>query len=119
LSICCSACISGPTNDTTDVLANPEVGDELEKHVADLKSVVLEAIEADTFIPAMSQTLEWFKYETSTELPTQFMEAQLDYFGEHMFETKGHASSVPEKGQRHYEWRRALGLSDESKNTKL
>ncbi|CAJ2507442.1 Uu.00g086280.m01.CDS01 [Anthostomella pinea] len=99
-------------HDKEDILGNPEVGHELAKHFPAIKKVVLKAIEADLFVPSISQTLEYYKYETSTGLPTQFMEAQLDYFGQHMFDKKDDPDHGPEKGKHHYEWKRATGSSD-------
>jgi 6-phosphogluconate dehydrogenase len=39
--------------------------------------------------------------------PTQFYEAELDYFGKHMFDKKGEGSEKPEKGTHHFEWKSA------------
>ncbi|KAK4160326.1 6-phosphogluconate dehydrogenase [Cladorrhinum sp. PSN259] len=66
-----------------DLLSNPEISGELHRCFSYVKMVVLKSIEADMFIPAISQTLEYYKYSTSANLPTQFMEAQLDYFGQY------------------------------------
>ncbi|KAI0593061.1 6-phosphogluconate dehydrogenase [Biscogniauxia sp. FL1348] len=104
---------SRPDHDPDDILSNPEVGHELARCFPAAKQVVLRAVEADLFVPVLSQTLEYYKYETSTELPTQFMEAQLDYFGQHMFERKDDPVRGPHKGHHHYEWKPAKGASDE------
>jgi 6-phosphogluconate dehydrogenase len=40
------------------------------------------------------------------------MEAQLDYFGSHMFEKKDDPMRGVEKGKHHYEWKPAKGSSD-------
>jgi len=72
---------------------------------------VLKAIEADAFVPAISQSIEYYKYMTSASLPTQFMEAQLDFFGQHMFDTKDDPVGGPEKGKHHFEWRPAKGIT--------
>ncbi|KAI0397246.1 6-phosphogluconate dehydrogenase [Xylariaceae sp. FL0594] len=47
------------------VLSNEEVERELSSCFKSAKEVVLKAIEADQFVPAISQTLEYFKYENS------------------------------------------------------
>ncbi|RWA11248.1 hypothetical protein EKO27_g3879 [Xylaria grammica] len=99
-------------HDPDDILGNEEVEMELAGTFQDTKRVVLKAIEADLFVPSISQTLEYYKYETSTHLPTQFMEAQLDYFGAHMFETKDDPMRGVEKGEHHYEWKPAKGSYD-------
>lgn len=101
-----------PDHDPDDVLSNEEVSKELERHVSDVKQVVLKAVEADEFVPSISQSLEFFKYSTATDLPTQFMEAQLDYFGEHMFDRKEGPPGKPETGGTHFEWKPAKGASD-------
>jgi 6-phosphogluconate dehydrogenase len=49
---------------------------------------------------------------TKTHLPTQFMEAQLDYFGQHMYESKDDPMRGVQKGEHHYEWKPAKGSSD-------
>ncbi|KAI1365909.1 6-phosphogluconate dehydrogenase [Xylaria arbuscula] len=99
--------------DVNDVLGNEEVEKEMAANFQHTKKVVLMAIEADLFVPSISQTLEYYKYETSDHLPTQFMEAQLDYFGEHMFEKRGDPMRGVEKGEHHYEWKPAKGSSDQ------
>ncbi|RYP08021.1 hypothetical protein DL764_002167 [Monosporascus ibericus] len=101
-----------PDHDPDDVMSNPEVARELAAHYSSAKEVVLRAVEADLFLPALSQTLEWYKYDTSTHLPTQFMEAQLDYFGQHMFDTKDDPLRGPKRGKHHYEWEPAAGVSE-------
>ncbi|KAI0446558.1 6-phosphogluconate dehydrogenase [Xylaria telfairii] len=100
-------------HDLDDILGNDGAEKELLENYQATKHVVLKAIEADLFIPAISQTLEYYKYETSTHLPTQFMEAQLDYFGSHMFERKDDPMRGVLKGEHHYEWGSAKGKSDE------
>lgn len=98
---------------TDDVLADSEVAKELSSQYPAAKQVVLEAVRADLYVPAVSQSLEYYKYMTSTALPTQFMEAQLDYFGEHMFDTWDEPPGEPRTGAHHYEWKAARGKVDE------
>ncbi|KAH6648943.1 6-phosphogluconate dehydrogenase [Truncatella angustata] len=98
-------------HDPDDIFGNPEIGHELSTLYPAVKKIVLKAIETDTFVPSISQALEYFKYQTSTELPTQFMEAQLDYFGQHMYDKKSDPVGGPEKGKHHYEWNPAKGIS--------
>lgn len=38
-------------------------------------------MQENAVVPSMSATLEWLKYMGNLELPTQFYEAELDYFG--------------------------------------
>lgn len=54
-----------------DVLANRDVGVKLERHYQAAKEVVLKSVQANMFVPAITQTLECYKYSTSTNLPTQ------------------------------------------------
>ena len=94
-----------------DILSHVEIGAELSKCYPSLKNVVLKCIEADAVIPSLSATLEYYKYSGSTELPTQFMEAQLDYFGGHMYDLKNEAVRPgTQKGKYHYEWKPARGI---------
>jgi 6-phosphogluconate dehydrogenase len=100
-----------PDHDAEDLLSNDEVGHELASQYQAAKDVVLKALAADAFVPATSQTLEWYKYTTSTHLPTQFMEAQLDYFGQHMYDTKDDPVGEPKSGKHHFEWKPAKGIT--------
>ncbi|KAJ9136810.1 6-phosphogluconate dehydrogenase, decarboxylating [Pleurostoma richardsiae] len=102
-------------HDKEDLLSNEEVAGAVAAGFSSTKSVVLKAVEADMVVPAISQSLEHFKYSTSTELPTQFVEAQLDYFGEHMFDLKSEPPGVPVTGSHHFEWKPARGKVDEEK----
>ncbi|EXJ86035.1 hypothetical protein A1O1_06404 [Capronia coronata CBS 617.96] len=108
-----------PDHDDDNLLANQELGDELNKCFPPLKNVVLKSLEADAYIPSLSATLEYYKYSGSTELPTQFMEAELDYFGEHSFDLKSEGPGEPVKGKHHYEWKPAEGIADEKQESKL
>ncbi|KAH7312513.1 6-phosphogluconate dehydrogenase [Stachybotrys elegans] len=103
---------ANPKHDPEVVLENAVVAQELRNHASAVKEVVLKSVEADLCVPAISQSWEHFKYTTSTTLPTQFMEAQLDYFGKHMFDTWKDPPGLPQKGQSHYEWKPAKGKSD-------
>jgi len=81
---------------------------EFVRTVPHLKKIVLAGVQDDHPIPALSATLEYVKIQTSTELPTNFYEAQLDYFGAHMYDKKGEdEEGLPEEGKYHYEWKKA------------
>lgn len=100
-----------------DVLSHRRIGEEFGIAFPSLKNVVLKATEADAYIPSLSATLEFLKYSSSTELPTQFMEAQLDFFGGHMYELKSDAIKPGvQKGDKHFEWRPARGIFDDEKS---
>jgi 6-phosphogluconate dehydrogenase len=76
---------------------------------------MFKAMEADAPVPGMSAALEYVKYTASTELPTQFMDAQLDYFGAHMFDLKSAEPGEQIMGQHHFEWKPAKGIFDDQK----
>jgi 6-phosphogluconate dehydrogenase len=96
-----------------DLLYHPELVEHLAKAFSHLKKVVLRAIEADACVPSLSATLEWLKYSSSTDLPTQFMEAQLDYFGAHNYDLKSEPiKEGVQKGKNHFEWKQARAILD-------
>jgi len=87
-----------------------EVAADVHKHYPALKSIVMKGIEWDNYVPALSATLEYVKYEGGTMLATQFMEAEMDFFGAHAFDrprVKGEDPGKATKGKHHYEWRPA------------
>jgi 6-phosphogluconate dehydrogenase len=76
-----------------------------------LRRVVAKVVETDQVAPALSATLEYFKVMTGTDLPTAFYEAELDYFGSHMFDKKGDKDAQvkkPMEGKHHFEWKPAV-----------
>ncbi|KAJ5168642.1 6-phosphogluconate dehydrogenase decarboxylating [Penicillium canariense] len=87
-----------------------EVALELNNNFSALKSIVLEGIVSDQYMPALTATLEYLKYEGGMNLPTKFMEAQMDYFGAHSYNKPGIPGEDPgpvRKGPHHYEWKPA------------
>ncbi|KPA39047.1 6-phosphogluconate decarboxylating [Fusarium langsethiae] len=54
-----------------NLLSNPALADQLASLLPSLKRTVIAAIEADAAVPTMSQSLEYYKYSTSGQLPTQ------------------------------------------------
>ena len=97
-------------HDDNDLLDHHEIGDTLMENYSALKNVVLMAMEVDAPVPSMSASLEYLKYTGSTELPTQFMEAEMDYFGAHMFDLKSAEPGKPVTGEHHFEWKPARGI---------
>jgi 6-phosphogluconate dehydrogenase len=76
-----------------------------------LRRVVAKAVETDQVAPALSASLEYLKVVTGTELPTSFYEAELDYFGAHMFDKRGDEKKTvkkPMEGKYHFEWKPAV-----------
>lgn len=87
-----------------------EVAAELHTSYAPLKSIVQKSLEIDAVVPTLSATLEYLKIVSGRNLPTQFMEAQMDFFGAHAYDKHGRKSEDPgkaSKGRHHYEWRPA------------
>lgn len=99
----------------------PAVVNEFKKSFQPLKTVVLGAMQADHVVPTLSATLEWVKYSTIPEdLPTMFQEAEMDYFGKHMFDLRSDPPGEPVTGSHHFEWKPPKGLESEwEKATKL
>lgn len=56
-----------------------QVSTELQQNYIALKNVVIKGTETDHYLPALSATLEYIKCVGRTKLPTQFMEAEMDY----------------------------------------
>jgi 6-phosphogluconate dehydrogenase len=101
----------------TNVLALQPVADEIRRTAPALKRVVARGVEWDAHMfvrgdlspsldtdgrfdnsPTLSATLEYIKYCAGPHLPTQFMEAQLDYFGAHSFDDKSEPAGEVKKG---------------------
>jgi 6-phosphogluconate dehydrogenase len=98
-----------------NLLSNPELAKRLAGLLPSVKRSVIAALEADMVIPAVSQSLEYYKYSTSVELPTQLTEAELDYFGNHKFDLVEEHKGEAVKGEHHFEWKPARGESDKSR----
>lgn len=87
-----------------------EVAHELHQNFGPLKDTVLKGIEYDAYMPTMSASLEYLKYESGKSLPTQFMEAEMDFFGAHGYDRPNIKEEDPgkvKKGAHHYEWKTA------------
>ena len=94
-------------NELTNAKFVDAVSHELRQKFHSLKQIVMEGTMFDQYIPALSATLEYLKYEGGLGLPTQFMEAQMDYFGSHSYNKPGIPGEDPgpvHKGPHHYEW---------------
>jgi len=88
-----------------NLLYDPRAMEDVRKCYPALRRVVAKGVETDQVMPALSTTLEYFKVVTGTDLPTSFYEAELDYFGSHMFDKKGEkGTSGPMEGKYHFEW---------------
>ncbi|KAI0883753.1 6-phosphogluconate dehydrogenase, decarboxylating [Annulohypoxylon maeteangense] len=90
-----------------------EVASELRSNFDALKLITLKAIEWDNYVPAISASLEYLKYVGGGMLATQFMEAEMDFFGAHAYDrpnVRGEDPGKPSKGAHHYEWRPAVAV---------
>lgn len=80
-------------------LCGKVISGEIKKSWPSLKHVMLKGLDADAHLPCLGATLEYLKYSSSTDLPTSFMEAQLDAFGAHGFEFKDEKIGDMSKGK--------------------
>ncbi|OSX60775.1 hypothetical protein POSPLADRAFT_1057703 [Postia placenta MAD-698-R-SB12] len=90
-----------------NVLTLKPVGDEIRRTFPALKRVVATALEWNAHIPTLSASLEYYKYCAGIHLPSQFMEAELDYFGAHSYDKKSEGPGEVKKGKHHFEWKPA------------
>ncbi|KAI9725192.1 MAG: hypothetical protein M1828_003373 [Chrysothrix sp. TS-e1954] len=98
-------------SNTANIATDPTITAELRKTYAPLKEVVLRATENDAVVPTLSANLEYLKYSTTAQdLPTMFEEAQMDYFGKHMFDLRSDPPGEPVTGKHHFEWKPPKGL---------
>ena len=100
-------------HDDDDLLSNREIGEVLQDLYPVLKGVLLRCLEADQVVPSISASLEYLKYSSSTDLPTSFMAAELDYFGAHNYDLKSAEPGKPVTGQHHFEWKLATDIFDD------
>jgi 6-phosphogluconate dehydrogenase len=106
---------SNPTSSDLNLNFSSVVAKDIKKCFPALRRVVAKAIETDQVAPALSATLEYFKISTGTDLPTSFYEAELDYFGSHMFDKKGDTDEQvkkPMEGKYHFEWKPATSQKE-------
>ncbi|KAF2848565.1 6-phosphogluconate dehydrogenase-like protein [Plenodomus tracheiphilus IPT5] len=107
---------SNPTSQDLNLNLSPRVAQDVRNCFPALRRVVAKAVETDQVVPAMGATLEYFKISTGVDLPTAFYEAELDYFGSHMFDKKGDGDGQvkkPMEGKHHFEWKPATSQKDE------
>lgn len=90
-----------------NLLYNERVAHELKSGFESLRKVVAKGVESNAVIPALSATLEYLKFSADTVLPTKFYEAELDYFGKHMFDLVSEPAGKPVTGKHHFEWKPA------------
>ncbi|MCJ1337197.1 hypothetical protein MMC09_002479 [Bachmanniomyces sp. S44760] len=95
------------TSSNRNLLFEPTVDAELSKAFPSLRRVIMKSVESNAVVPSLSATLEYLKISNSTSLPTSFYEAELDYFGKHMFDDKADGPGKPVTGKHHFEWKPA------------
>lgn len=98
--------------DKHNLLAHPALAGELARTAASFRAMVADAVRLGAHVPALSASLEYLKYSVSADLPTSFQEAQLDFFGSHMYDLKSEGPGEPVVGAHHHEWRPARGLRE-------
>jgi 6-phosphogluconate dehydrogenase len=84
---------------TTNLLLDPDLGEEVLARRNDLKIVVSTAVDMSIPIPGLSVTLAYLDGFRSAWLPANLIQAQRDYFGAHTYER------TDEKGIFHTQWR--------------
>jgi 6-phosphogluconate dehydrogenase len=107
---------SEPSSEDLNLNFSSRVADDVRKCFPALRRVVAKAVETDQAIPAISATLEYFKVVSGTDLPTSFYEAELDYFGSHMFDKRSDSDKQvkkPMEGKHHFEWKPATSQKEE------
>ncbi|KAF2200992.1 6-phosphogluconate dehydrogenase C-terminal domain-like protein [Delitschia confertaspora ATCC 74209] len=115
-----SARLKSRNREDVNLLFDPKTMEDVRKCYPALRRVVAKAVEADQVAPALSASLEYFKVVTGTDLPTSFYEAELDYFGSHMFDKKGEkGTGAPTEGKYHFEWKPATSQKQEYGKSKL
>ncbi|KAI9801898.1 MAG: hypothetical protein M1833_002212 [Piccolia ochrophora] len=89
------------------LMYEPRIAEEFKRGFPALKRVVAKGVEVNAVIPSLSATLDFLKYSGNEELPTQFYEAEMDYFGKHMYDLKEEEAPDPVTGKHHFEWKPA------------
>jgi len=106
---------SNPSPENMNLNFSSRVAKDVKNCFPALRRIVAKAVETDQVVPAISATLEYFKVTSGTDLPTSFYEAELDYFGSHMFDKKGDTDAnvkKPMEGKHHFEWKPATSQKE-------
>ena len=107
---------SKPSSEDLNLNFSSRVAQDVRGCFPALRRVVSKAVETDQVVPAISATLEYFKTTSGTDLPTAFYEAELDYFGSHMFDKRADTDKQvkkPMEGKHHFEWKPATSQKKE------
>ena len=84
--------------DLEHLLTAPEFVNTLKNYQADLRKVVILAIEKGIPVSAFANALSYFDAFTASRLPANLIQAQRDFFGAHTFER------VDKEGTFHEQW---------------
>lgn len=106
---------NNPSSDDLNLNFSSVVAKDIKNAFPALRRIIAKSVETDQVVPALSASLEYFKISTGTDLPTSFYEAELDYFGSHMFDKKGDKDSnvkKPMEGKYHFEWKPATSQKE-------
>lgn len=76
--------VDGKDEDVLNLLEFEAVAKEFERTFESSREVVGLGVRYDAYLPSISSTFSWINYIACDHLPTQFMEAELDYSGAHM-----------------------------------
>jgi 6-phosphogluconate dehydrogenase len=94
----------------------PHVANDIHNCFPVLRQVAAKSVETDQVTPAISATLEHLKIISGTDLPKCFYEAELDYFGNHMFDNCGDTDEnvrKPMERKHPFEWKPATSQREE------
>jgi 6-phosphogluconate dehydrogenase len=81
-----------------NLLLDQQIGDELVKYQADIRTVIKFGVEEGIPMPAFMSALSYFDAYRSERLPINLIQAQRDYFGAHTYER------IDKEGVFHTEW---------------
>ena len=84
--------------DLTNLLLDPQLGQEFMARQGDLRDVVEAAVELGLPAPGLMMSLAYFDAYRSARLPANLIQAQRDYFGAHTYER------LDAPGTFHTEW---------------
>jgi len=107
--------LHNPSSTDLNLNHSARVAKDIKKCFPALRRVMAKSVETDQVTPAISATLEYFKVSSGVDLPTSFYEAELDYFGSHMFDVKGDRDpqvKKPMEGKHHFEWKAAVSQGE-------
>ncbi|KAJ9626234.1 hypothetical protein H2203_003866 [Taxawa tesnikishii (nom. ined.)] len=96
--------MTAESKDKAHPLCGDEISRDLRRCLPALKTVLIAGLEFNAHMPCLSASLEYLKYMACTNLPTSFMEAQLDCFGAHGYDLKSEVVQRFAKGRHHNSW---------------